>query len=136
MSDVADTVREDRLESRLAPKRDNVRTQYHFGTSFVLDLGAYELRRAGRPLKLPPIPMDVLCILVQQPGQLVSRTQIVQEIWGDEVSIDTDTNINETICQIRRALNDSADRPRYLQTVHRRGYRFIANVTRVEENSV
>lgn len=78
--------------------------------------------------------MKVLHLLLEQPGRLVHRHEIVQRVWGDLVSVDTDRNINETIRRIRRALDENPEEPRYLQTVHGIGYRFIAPVIRVLES--
>ncbi|HUA15567.1 MAG TPA: winged helix-turn-helix domain-containing protein [Verrucomicrobiae bacterium] len=107
-------------------------TRFLFGGDFELDLGAYELRFSGEPRKLSRIPMEMLQLLIEQQGRLVNREEIVQKIWGEEVVVDTDRNINETVRRIRKALNEDSERPRFLQTVHGKGYRFIAPVIRVE----
>src|SRR5690348_17569627 len=95
---------------------------------FELDLGAYELRRAGQPLKMGRIPMELLLLLVENRSQLVTREQIVEKIWGKEVFLDTDNSINAAIRKIRQVLEDNPDEPRFIQTVIGRGYRFIASV--------
>ena len=95
---------------------------------FELDLGAYELRRSGQPVKLARIPMDLLLLLLEQPGQLVTREQIVERVWGKNVFLDTDNGINAVIRRIRQALDDDPDQPRFIQTVVGRGYRFIGSV--------
>jgi TolB-like protein/DNA-binding winged helix-turn-helix (wHTH) protein/Flp pilus assembly protein TadD len=102
-----------------------------FGDDFELDPRAYELRRAGRPLKLERIPMELLLLLVEQRGLLVTREQIIGKIWGKDVFLDADTSINSAVRKIRQVLKDDPDRPRYLQTVTGRGYRFIAPVIEV-----
>lgn len=118
------------------PRAGSNRT-FRFGDGFELDLGAYELRSSGEPLKLSRIPMDVLHLLIERQGQLVSRDQIVERIWGqEEVSVDADRNINETVRRIRRVLNEDAEQPRFVQTVYKKGYRFIAPVTRESERPV
>src|SRR5580692_5635548 len=99
-----------------------------FGDDFELDLRAYELRSAGIPIKLKPIPMELLLFLVQRRGELVTREQIVERIWGKGVFLDTDNSINGAISKIRQVLRDNADQPRFVQTVSGRGYRFIAPV--------
>lgn len=96
-----------------------------FGDGFELDPRAWELRRAGRALRLERIPMEILLFLAQQPGQLVSREQIVEKIWGKRVFTDTDNSINGAIRKIRHALDDDSDNPRFIQTVTGLGYRFI-----------
>jgi TolB-like protein/DNA-binding winged helix-turn-helix (wHTH) protein/Flp pilus assembly protein TadD len=104
---------------------------YRFGDDFVLDLRAYELRRSSQPLKLPRIPMEVLSLLIEQRGQLVTREQIVEKVWGKEVFLDTDNSINAAIRKVRQVLNDDSEQPRFVQTVTGRGYRFIAPVTEI-----
>lgn len=95
---------------------------------FELDLGAGELRRRGRRLKLQPQPFKLLVLLSGRAGQLVTRDEIRQELWRDGTFVDFDQAVNFTIKQIRDALQDVADRPLYIETVPRRGYRFIAPI--------
>jgi eukaryotic-like serine/threonine-protein kinase len=99
-----------------------------FGEDFELDLRAYELRRSGRSLKIERIPMEILLLLVEQRGQLVSREQIVERIWGSSVFLDTDNSINGAIRKIRQVLKDNPEQPRFVQTITSKGYRFIAPV--------
>jgi len=99
-----------------------------FGDDLELDPGAYELRREGRPLKLERIPMELLLLLVEQHGQLVTREHIIERIWGKDVFLDADSSINSAIRKIRLVLKDDPEQPRFLQTVTGRGYRFIATV--------
>jgi eukaryotic-like serine/threonine-protein kinase len=99
-----------------------------FGDDLELDPRAYELRRAGRPLKLERIPMELLLLLVEQRGQLVTREHIIERIWGKDVFLDADSSINSAIRKIRLVLKDDPEQPRFLQTVTGRGYRFIAPV--------
>jgi TolB-like protein/DNA-binding winged helix-turn-helix (wHTH) protein len=97
-----------------------------FGDDLELDVGTYELRRSGRRLKLERIPMELLLLLVEQSGQIVSRERIVERIWGKDVFLDTDNSINAAIRKIRHVLKDDPEQPRFVQTVTGRGYRFIA----------
>jgi DNA-binding winged helix-turn-helix (wHTH) protein/tetratricopeptide (TPR) repeat protein len=90
-----------------------------------LDLGRYELRRGGRPVKLEKKPMELLIFLVSRRGQLVSRQDIVTRLWRSDLFVDTEANINNVIRKVRTALRDSSDRPRFLQTVVGKGYRFV-----------
>ena len=83
---------------------------FRFGDDFELDMRAYELRSAGVPLRLKPIPMELLFFLVEQRGQLVTREQIVEHIWGKDVFLDTDNSINGAISKIRQVLRDNAER--------------------------
>jgi TolB-like protein/DNA-binding winged helix-turn-helix (wHTH) protein/Tfp pilus assembly protein PilF len=103
-----------------------------FGDDFTLDLRAYELRRSGRTLKLEPTPFGILALLLEQRGELVTREQIVERIWGKGVFLDTDNGINGAIRKIRLVLNDDPEQPRFIQTVTGRGYRFIAPIAKSE----
>ena len=89
---------------------------------------AYQLRSAGIPLKLKPIAMELLLLLVERRGELLTREQIVERVWGEGVFLDTDNSINGAISKIRQVLRDDAEKPRFVQTVTGRGYRFIAQV--------
>ncbi len=97
-----------------------------FGAGFELDPRAWELRRAGRAVRLERIPMEILLLLAQQHGKLVGREQIVEKVWGKGVYLDTDNSINGAMRKIRQALGDDSGEPRYVQTVTGLGYRFIA----------
>ena len=99
-----------------------------FGEDFDLDPRSYELRRAGRVLKLERIPAELLALLIEGRGQLVTRDQIIERIWGKDVFLDTDNSINAAIRKIRQVLKDDPEQPRFVQTITGRGYRFIANV--------
>jgi len=99
--------------------------------AFELDPHKGELRKAGMLVKLPPQPFQVLQLLAANSGELLSREQIQREVWGNDTFVDFDRNLNVCMAQIRAALNDDADSPRFVQTVPRRGYRFLAPVERV-----
>lgn len=96
--------------------------------AFRLDLENGELRRAGATLKLQPQPARLLTLLVSRAGQLVTREEIRGALWDADTFVDFDQSVNFCIRQIRAALNDDADQPLYIETVPRRGYRFIAPV--------
>jgi TolB-like protein/DNA-binding winged helix-turn-helix (wHTH) protein len=100
---------------------------------FELDRGRYELRTGDRVLKLEKIPMELLTLLVEYRGHLVTRSQIVEKIWGGGVFLDTEHGINTAIRKIRRALRDDPDQPRFLLTVTGKGYRFIGTVVEIED---
>jgi len=102
-----------------------------FGDDFELDLRNYELRRAGRSLKLERIPLELLLLLVEHRGQLVTRDQILERVWGKDVFLDTDNSINAAIRKIRQVLKDDPEQPHFVQTITGRGYRFIAPVEEV-----
>ena len=88
-----------------------------FGEDFDLDLRTYELRRAGRVLKLERIPVKLLILLIEGRGQLVTRDQIIERIWGKDVFLDTDNSINAAIRKIRQVLKDDPEQPRFVQTI-------------------
>ena len=90
-----------------------------------LDLGRYELRRRGRPVKLEKKPMELLIYLVGRREQLVSRKDIVTKLWRSDLFIDTEPAINNVVRKIRAALGDTSGKPRFLETVIGKGYRFI-----------
>ena len=98
---------------------------FRFG-EFELNVEAGELRRNNRRLKLQPQPFKLLVLLLRRAGNLVSREDIRRELWPDGTFVDFDQSVNFSIKQIRDVLGDSADRPLYLETVPRRGHRFIA----------
>jgi DNA-binding winged helix-turn-helix (wHTH) protein/TolB-like protein/Tfp pilus assembly protein PilF len=98
---------------------------------FELDLRRQELRRAGVLIKLTPQQFRVLRMLVEAGGQVCTREAIRGEIWGSEVYVDFDRSLNVCIAAIRSALNDDPESPRFIQTVPRQGYRFVAPVAEV-----
>lgn len=100
---------------------------FRFG-EFELDTASFELRRGGRPVRLERQPMDLLILLVRRRGQLVSRTEIVDLLWGKDVFVDVETGVHTAVRKIRQALRDSAEAPRFVETLQGRGYRFIADV--------
>jgi DNA-binding winged helix-turn-helix (wHTH) protein/Tol biopolymer transport system component len=105
-----------------------VRSRIHFG-AFDLDVNSGELRKAGVPIKLRYQAMEVLIMLTKRPGQVVTREEIRERLWSDDTFVDFERSINFCINQIRTALNDDAENPRYVETLPKRGYRFIAAVT-------
>jgi len=96
---------------------------------FELDVEAGELRRKHRRLKLQPQPFKLLLLLVRKAGVLVTREEIRRELWPDGTFVDFDQSVNFSVKQIRDALGDEADRPLYIETVPRRGHRFIAPIS-------
>src|SRR5580704_19623340 len=95
---------------------------------FELDVSSGELRKGGILIKLQPQPFRVLLLLIERAGQVVTREEIQQCVWGDSTFVDFEHGINFSINQIRGALCDGAEKPRYIETVPRRGYRFIGPV--------
>src|ERR1700735_929884 len=110
----------------LSTKRNSVRPQSI--SDVELDLGRYELRRAGRRVKIEKKPMDLLIFLVGRREQLVSREEIITKLWRSDLFIDTERNINNIVRKIRRALGDHAAKPRFLETVVGKGYRFVGAI--------
>src|SRR5512144_3037777 len=102
---------------------------------YELDVEAGELTKDGKPVRLPPQPFKLLVLLATRPGRLVSRDEIRDELWNDGTTVDFDQGANFSIKQVREALGDAADEPRYIQTIPKRGYRFIAPVAAVEQRS-
>ena len=95
---------------------------------FELDLNAGELRKAGTRVNLPDQPFQVLKALLDRPGELVTREELRQRLWRAETFVDFDQGLNAAVRRLRDALGDSADVPRFVETLPRRGYRFIAPV--------
>jgi Tol biopolymer transport system component/DNA-binding winged helix-turn-helix (wHTH) protein len=96
--------------------------------AFELDLRTGELRKHGIRLKLQDQPFQVLRALVERPGELVTREEIQRGIWADGTFVDFDQSLNRAVNKVREALGDTAENPRYIETLARRGYRFIAPV--------
>jgi DNA-binding winged helix-turn-helix (wHTH) protein/tetratricopeptide (TPR) repeat protein len=95
---------------------------------FVLNRGAYELRRGGVVVPLQRIPLELLGLLVERRGQVVTRAEILERVWGKGVFVDSETSINTAVRKLRRALGDNPEAPRFVATVPARGYRFVAPV--------
>jgi len=112
----------------VAPEPVRLSYSIRFGDDFHLDPRSYELRRASRVLKLERIPMELLLLLIERKEQLVTRDQIIERVWGKDVFLDTDNSINAAIRKIRQVLKDDPERPRFVQTITGRGYRFIAPI--------
>ena len=99
---------------------------------FQFDLDSHELHRSGIAVRLQPQPAKLLALLVERAGALVTRDEIRRSMWGDDTFVDFDQSVNFCVRRIRTALHDNADTPCYVETLPRRGYRFIAPVQRVE----
>jgi eukaryotic-like serine/threonine-protein kinase len=96
---------------------------------FEVDPANERLRKSGTLLKLHPQPFNLLLLLLAQPGQVVTRKEIERRLWNGNILVDSEGGINFCVKQLRAALGDNADRPKYVETLPRRGYRFIAPVT-------
>ena len=95
---------------------------------FELDLSAGELRKSGVKLRLQGQPFQVLALLLERAGEVVTREELQQQLWPSDTFVDFDHSLNTAINKVREALGDSASSPRYVETLARRGYRFIAPV--------
>jgi DNA-binding winged helix-turn-helix (wHTH) protein/TolB-like protein len=105
-----------------------VGSRVRFGV-FEFDPDTGELTRGGVPQRLQPQPARVLAVLLEQPGEIVSRDALRQRIWSEGTFVDFERGLNFCIAQIRSALGDSAESPRFIETLPRRGYRFLGPVT-------
>src|ERR1700728_1714692 len=94
---------------------------------YELDRDAVELRKHGVLVRLQDQPLRVLAMLTERPGETVTREQLQERIWGNTF-VDFDQSLNKAVNRVREALNDNAGTPQYVETVPRRGYRFIASV--------
>jgi eukaryotic-like serine/threonine-protein kinase len=103
-------------------------SRIHFG-AFDLDVASGELQKSGIPIKLRRQAIEVLIMLTNRPGQVVTREEIRERLWSNDTFVDFERSINFCINQIRGALGDNAEKPRYVETLPRRGYRFITPVT-------
>ncbi len=112
------------------PKDDalsDLSPRFCFG-DFELDVANYDLRCQGQPVHVERQPMDLLILLLERRQRLVSRAEIAERLWGADVFTDVETGVNTAVRKIRRALKDSTDPPVFIETVPRKGYRFIADV--------
>ncbi|HTU33923.1 MAG TPA: tetratricopeptide repeat protein [Candidatus Acidoferrum sp.] len=101
---------------------------------FEADLRAGELRKHGLRIKLQEQPFKILVLLLKRSGELVTREELRQELWPAHTFVDFDRGLNKAMTKLRNALGDSAESPRYIETLHRRGYRFLASVVEHHES--
>src|SRR5215472_14484968 len=95
---------------------------------FEIDLHSAEVQRNGNKFVLQGQPFQVLAILLEKPGELVTREELKKRLWSADTFVDFDHSLNKAVNRLRETLSDSADTPRYIQTLPRRGYRFIAEI--------
>lgn len=108
---------------------------FRFGL-FEIDATAGELRKESRPVKLQEQPFQLLLLLVQRAGEVVTREELQRSVWPADTFVDFDHGVNTAVKKIRQALGDSAQNPRFVETLPRKGYRFIAPVSRPEAVAV
>jgi DNA-binding winged helix-turn-helix (wHTH) protein len=106
---------------------------YRF-SHFEVDVAAGQLRKHGVKVRLAGQPFDILVLLLERPGEVVAREEIQRLLWSDETYVDFENSLNKAINKLRQALLDSAEKPTYIETLPRRGYRFIGSGERVEPN--
>jgi TolB-like protein/DNA-binding winged helix-turn-helix (wHTH) protein/Flp pilus assembly protein TadD len=109
------------------PHADSPATSYRFGL-FEVDSRTGELRKQGRQLKLRGRPFDILLLLLARGGDVISREELRQQLWQADTFVDFDHGLNSAINRLREALGDSAENPRFIETLPKRGYRFIAPI--------
>lgn len=107
--------------------------RYRFGI-FEADAAAGELRRQGLRVKLNAQPFQILLMLLERPDQLLTREEICRELWPEGTFVDYEHGVNSAINRLREALGDTASNPRYIETLARRGYRFLAPVERISSS--
>src|ERR1700694_1285084 len=115
-----------RLEANAVEGTADSRRLVGFGT-FEVDLQAGELRKSGVKLKLTGQPFQVLTILLERPGEVITREELQKRLWPDTF-VDVEHNLNSAINKIREVLGDSAESPRFVETLPRKGYRFVSPV--------
>jgi cholera toxin transcriptional activator len=102
---------------------------------FEVDRPAGELRKSGVRIRLQEQPFQVLALLLERPGAIVTRDELREKLWAADTFVDFDHSLNTAINKVREALGDSASSPRYVETLARRGYRFLGNVEVVQESA-
>ena len=110
-----------------SPKRNGSAGKIRFGV-FEADMHSAELRRNGRKVRLQDQPFQILVMLLEQPGEVVTRDTLRASLWPVDTFVDFDHGLNAAVKRLRDALGDSAENPRFVETLARRGYRFIAPV--------
>ncbi len=109
---------------------ERIDRRYRFGV-FEADGALGELRRQGVRVRLNAQPFQVLCMMLERPGELLTREEISRELWPDGTFVDYEHGVNSAVNRIREALGDTASNPRFVETLARRGYRFVAPVEKV-----
>src|SRR5580700_3015027 len=99
---------------------------------YLADFRSGELRKSGARIRLQEKPLRVLALLAERQGQLVTREELKKHLWPDDTFVEFETGLNTAVNKLRDALSDDAGKPRYIETIPRRGYRFIAPVTLAE----
>src|SRR5579862_3543054 len=103
--------------------------------AYHVDLRTGELRKHGLKIHLPPRPFQILALLLERPGELLTRKELQERLWPADTFVDFEHGMNAAIQTLRRALCDSHKKPRFIETLPRRGYRFIGTVEQTEPNT-
>ena len=117
----------------MSPTRTN--GIFRFG-AYEVDPGSGELRKSGLRLRVQEQALQVLLVLLERPSEVVTREELQQKLWPADTFVDFDHSLNTVINKLREALSDSASNPRFIETLARRGYRFLAPVEFVEKQTV
>src|SRR5215510_10622651 len=102
---------------------------------FELNRRAAELRKHGTRIRLQPKSMQILCALLERPGEIVTRDELKARLWPGDTFVDFESGLNTAVNRLRLALGDSAENPRYIETLARTGYRFVFPVEQIETGS-
>src|SRR5712691_6751021 len=108
-----------------------IKEGFRFGR-FALGVRARELRKDGGRIRLQDQPFEVLIMLLRQPGEVIARDDLRLRLWPNGTFVDFEHGLNAAVKRLRAAIGDNAEHPRFIETLHRRGYRFIADVERIE----
>src|SRR5215471_12243175 len=119
------------MEKDRMPPPDVAPPLLRFG-DFEVDLRAGELRKQGRRMRLQEQPLRVLSMLLERPGELVTRDELRLQLWPADTFVDFDHGLNSAVARLRESLNDSAEQPRFIETIPRRGYRFVGELKAAE----
>src|ERR1700740_2333304 len=117
--------------SALNPKTNQ--NIFRFGL-FELDLRAGELRKSGLKIKLQEQPLQILTVLLERPGEIVTREELQKRLWPEDTFVDFDLSLNSAVKKLRQALGDDSENPRFVETLYRRGYRFIGQINGASGN--
>src|SRR6202050_5242023 len=103
--------------------------------AYQVDLHTGEIRKHGLKVRLPPRPFQILALLLERPGELLTRKELQEHLWPADTFVDFEHGVNAAIQTLRRALCDAHKKPRFIETLPRRGYRFIATAERVQPHA-
>src|SRR5580700_4846025 len=95
---------------------------------YEVDFASQELRKSGIKIKIQDQPFQILALLLERPGQIVTREEIQERLWAGDTFVDFDLGLNSAVKKLRQALGDESENPRFVETLYRRGYRFLAPV--------